>query len=230
MSADKAETDRREFLSGAIKVGCAAAVTPTYGCSSLVANGAELMQNDHNPRLFSFIGGSKGAWRVVSSTAIVGAPLPKISHLDIVQGAVQSSDSTGWILRGVASNERYANREEKTLLLEKQAPLGRPQANLSALIPIRKNAKWWALTQDERRAIFEERSHHVTIGLKYLPAIARRLHHCRDLAEIEPFDFLTLFDYTQESESAFNDMLAELRTTEEWKFIEREVDVRLIKA
>lgn len=80
------------------------------------------------------------------------------------------------------------------------------------------------------RAIFEERSHHVTIGLKYLPAIARRLHHCRDLAEIEPFDFLTLFDYTQESESAFNDMLAELRTTEEWKFIEREVDIRLIKA
>lgn len=114
--------------------------------------------------------------------------------------------------------------------MEKQAPLGHPQANLSALIPIRKNAKWWALTQDERRAIFEERSHHVAIGLKYLPAIARRLHHCRDLAELEPFDFLTLFDYTQESESAFNDMLAELRATEEWKFIEREVDVRLIKA
>jgi hypothetical protein len=229
MSADKAETDRREFLSGAIKVGCAAAVTPTYGCPSLVANGAESMQNNPNPRLFSFIGGSQGAWRIVSSTAIVGEPLPKVSRLEIVQGAVQSSDSTGWILRGVASNERYANREEKTLLLEKQAPLGRSQANLSALIPIRKNAKWWALTQDERRAIFEERSHHVTIGLKYLPAIARRLHHCRDLAEIEPFDFLTLFDYTQESESAFNDMLAELRTTEEWKFVDREVDIRCVK-
>ena len=26
-----------------------------------------------------------------------------------------------------------------------------------------------------------------------LPAIARRLHHCRDLGESEPFDFLTLF-------------------------------------
>ena len=33
----------------------------------------------------------------------------------------------------------------------------------------------------DRRAIFEERSKHMTIGMKYLPAIARRLHHCRDL-------------------------------------------------
>ncbi|MDZ4852461.1 MAG: hypothetical protein SGI77_24495 [Pirellulaceae bacterium] len=44
------------------------------------------------------------------------------------------------------------------------------------------------MTQDERRAIFEERSHHISIGLKYLPAIARRLHHCRDFSEPEPFD------------------------------------------
>ena len=61
------------------------------------------------------------------------------------------------------------------------------------LIPIRKNTKWWALTQDERRQIFEEQSNHTQIGLEYLPAIARRLHHCRDLAEPEPFDFLTWY-------------------------------------
>jgi len=46
------------------------------------------------------------------------------------------------------------------------------------------------LTQDERRAVFEEQSHHTAIGLKYLPATARRLHHCRDLGTEEPFDFL----------------------------------------
>jgi len=51
------------------------------------------------------------------------------------------------------------------------------------------------LAQDERRAIFEERSHHISIVLKYLPAIARGLHHCRDLSEPEPFDFLTLSEY-----------------------------------
>jgi chlorite dismutase len=182
-----------------------------------------------NPRLFSFVGGPTGQWRVVSSNAIVGEPMPEVSYLDIVLGSVQIDNANQWVLKGVTSNERYANRNEKDELLQKQAPIGRPNASLSALIPIRKNASWWALTQDERRALFEERSRHVTIGLKYLPAIARRLHHCRDLEESQPFDFLTLFDYDKEDESAFDDMLAELRATEEWKFIDREVDIRLEK-
>ena len=184
-----------------------------------------------NSRLFSFVGGESGLWRVVSAKTIQGEPLPDVARVDIVEGSLPTASvGSKWVLRGVTSNERYATREEKTLLVKKQAPLGRPIASHAALIPIRKNVKWWALTQDERRAIFEERSHHVTIGLKYLPGIARRLHHCRDLAESEPFDFITLFDYAKSDEVAFDDMLAELRATEEWKFVDREVDLRLEKA
>jgi hypothetical protein len=117
-------------------------------------------------------------------------------RLDIVTGAVAALPDGGkWMLRGVTSNDRYVTREEKELLIKKQAALGRPEATHMALIPIRKSAKWWALTQDERRALFEEKSKHVAVGLKYLPGVARRLHHCRDLGEGEPFDFLTLFDF-----------------------------------
>jgi len=94
----------------------------------------------------------------------------------------------------------------------------------------RKNAKWWALTQNERRALFEDRSHHTAIGLKYLPAIARRLHHCRDLEGSEPFDFLTLFDYAKEDSAAFDDLSAALRATEEWKYVDREIDIRWIRS
>ena len=97
----------------------------------------------------------------------------------------------------------------------------------AAFIPIRKNAAWWALSQDDRRAVFEERSSHVKIGLKYLPAVARRLHHCRDLSEDEPFDFLTWFEYAPASEDEFNILLAELRASEEWKYVDREMDIRL---
>jgi hypothetical protein len=43
----------------------------------------------------------------------------------------------------------------------------------------RPEATWWDLAQDKRRAIFEETSHPTAIGLKYLPSIARRLHHAR---------------------------------------------------
>jgi hypothetical protein len=157
-------------------------------------NGTENMERNTNPRLFRFVGSSKGTWKVTSMTTIVGDPLPNVSHIEVLQGATHNNDSVDWVLLGVTSNERYAKREEKDQLLAKQAALGRPDANLSALIPIRKNAKWWALTQDERRSIFEEQSKHVTIGLRYLPEIARRLHHCRDLDEAQPFDFVTLFD------------------------------------
>jgi chlorite dismutase len=108
-----------------------------------------------------------------------------------------------------------------------QAPLGRPEATRGALIPIRKNAAWWALSQDERRELFEEQSRHTSLGMRYLPAIARRLHHCRDLASDEPFDFLTLFDYAPADEAAFDDLVAELRASPEWRYVDREVDLRL---
>jgi hypothetical protein len=88
----------------------------------------------------------------------------------------QTTNKVAWTLRGVTSNVRYTNQNEVTALAERQQGLGRPAATPAALIPIRKNEAWWALAQDERRAIFEERSHHIAIGLEYLPAVSRRLH------------------------------------------------------
>lgn len=85
--------------------------------------------------------------------------------------------SAAWTLTGVTSNERYVERSERTALTAVQQPLGRPTATCAALIPIRKSKAWWGLTQDERRDVFEERSHHMVVGLEYLPAVARRLHH-----------------------------------------------------
>ncbi len=103
----------------------------------------------------------------------------------------------------------------------------RSEATCAALIPIRKTAKWWDLAQDERRAIFEEQSRHIGIGLEYLPAVARRLHHSRELGE--PFDFLTWFEYAPEHADAFEDMVGELRRTPEWQYVDREIDIRLCR-
>ncbi len=203
---------RRDILKGLIAAGILA---PQKG-------------NGMDSRLFTFAGGDQGAWSVLSVKAVVGETLPLVARLDIANGPA-SVEGAEWTLRGMTSNERYVTRGEKELLVAKQAALGRPTATHAALIPIRKSAKWWALTQDERRAVLEERSHHVEKGLKYLPAIARRLHHCRDLGENEPFDFLTLFDYAKADSAAFEELVAELRSTEEWKFIEREVDIRMVR-
>jgi chlorite dismutase len=160
-------------------------------------------------------------------TVVAGEPLAAVSHVAIRQDN-PSVVGAGWVLRGVTSNQRYATHHEAQALRSKQADLGRPEADCAALVPIRKTAAWWALSQDERREIFEERSGHNALGMRRLPAIARRLHHCRDLATAEPFDFLTYFDFAARDASAFDELLAELRATEEWQYVDREIDIRLV--
>lgn len=195
-----------------------------------VSLGQEASRRMANPRLFTFVAGKTGPWRVTKIATVAGDPLAAAERLDVVHGevAVLPRDAA-WALRGVTSNARYTNSSEKASLVARQAALGRPEAARAALIPIRKTTAWWDLPQDERRRIFEESSHHTQIGLKYLPAIARRLHHCRDLGVEEPFDFLTWFDYAPEHTTAFEDLVAALRASEEWKFVEREIDIRLAR-
>src|ERR1700747_1260510 len=140
------------------------------------------MDNQEKSLLGSFIAGNQGAWRIESIDAVVGESLPSADRLEVIESpSVSSSVRPAWLLSGVTSNVRYTNRAEVGVLNEKQQGLHRPQATRAALIPIRKNAAWWKLAQDERRRILEEDSHHIAVGLEYLPAIAPRLHHSRDL-------------------------------------------------
>jgi chlorite dismutase len=155
-----------------------------------------------------------------------GEALAAVDYLAVLEGRRASApDGSAWALRGVTSHERYVTRAEHATLAARQPPLGRPETTRAALIPLRKTEAWWALSQDERRAVFEEHSHHIAVGLEYLPSVARRLHHCRDLGE--PFDFLTWFEYAPSSAAAFEQLVARLRATEEWAFVEREIDLRL---
>lgn len=178
-----------------------------------------------------FSGGSGGEWRVTSIAPVIGEGLASASHLSISHhAALSESDASAqlsWRLTGVASHVRYVERAEKTALTAAQAGLGRAEASCAALIPIRKSQTWWELTQEERRRIFEDKSRHIAGSLKYLPAIARQLYHCRDLGE--PFDFLTWFEFAPEHAADFEQLVTTLRATEEWTYVEREVDVRLVR-
>ncbi len=180
-----------------------------------------------NPRLYSFCAAESGPWKIRRIQPVIGETLPPAPALDIISG--EATAPHHWSLRGVTSNERYVTRPEKTQLVAKQESLGRANSTYAALIPIKKNAAWWALTQDERRAIFEAQSQHTAHGLAYLPAIARRLHHCRDLSSAEPFDFLTWFEFHPSDEPAFDELLLKLRASPEWHYVEREIDIRLEK-
>jgi len=173
-----------------------------------------------------FSGAPDGFWQVALVKPYRGETLPEVNRLAVSQSAALPSGDH-WHLTGVASHVRYVERSEKIALTSVQAGLGRSEATRAALIPIKKSPAWWDLTQDERRHIFEDKSRHIADSMKYLPAIARQLYHSRDLGQ--PFDFLTWFEYAPEHAAAFEDLVGHLRGTEEWRYVEREVDIRLTR-
>jgi len=174
----------------------------------------------------TFVAKDSGPFEIERISAISGDELAFATHLAVHHEPVGLSHPRGaWVLRGVTGHVRYVERAEKTQLDPASPALGRPEATCAALIPIRKSAEWWALPQDERRAIFEQRSRHIADSMKYLPRIARRLYQARELGE--HFDFLTWFEFAPEHEAAFDELLAMLRSREEWSFVEREVEIRL---
>lgn len=180
------------------------------------------------PSPVMFVAGETGSWTIENIELVVGDGLDFAPRLFVADGNKHPATSGAWSLMGTSSNGRYVRRSEADDLAAVQEGLGRPQAKCAALIPIRKSAAWWDLAQDERRAIMEEQSHHIGIGMEYLPAISRKLYHCRDLGE--PFDFLTWFEYRPEHIRHFEQLLERLRATVEWQFVDREVDIRLTRA
>ena len=95
-----------------------------------------------NARLFTFVGGEIGLWRVVRIETIVGESLVDVPRLDVISGPITALlEGAKWMLRGMTSNERYVTREEKEKLAAKQPGLGRPEASCAALIPVRKTIR-----------------------------------------------------------------------------------------
>jgi chlorite dismutase len=175
----------------------------------------------------TFLAGDSGRWRITRIAPRTGPSLPPAARLEVHPGHDRAaSASCAWALRGSTGHQRYVEQAEKRQLVAVQAGLNRKEATCAALIPIRKSDAWWELAQDERRKIFEEVSRHTAASMKYLPAIARRLYHSRELGE--PFDFVTWFEFAPDHAALFEELVGMLRATEEWTYVEREVDLRLI--
>lgn len=177
--------------------------------------------------VFSGTGGGQGDFRVVELRAVTGEGLPAAAAIARTEANAPPlpAANASWSLRGATGHLRYVERQEKATLAAVTPPLGRVTATCAALIPIRKSDAWWELTQDDRRAILADQSQHISVGLRYLPTVARKLYHCRELGE--PFDFLTWFEFAPEAAPRFDELLAALRESAEWRYVDREVELRL---
>jgi hypothetical protein len=118
-------------------------------------------------------------------------------------------------------------REEKNEIVVKQQGLARPEATCAALIPIRKTQLGGNSRKTSAGAFSKSQS--TSKSGSTTACSSAQAHHCRDLSENEPFDFLNWFEFAPTHEAEFNALLSELRATEEWKYVDREVDIRLVR-
>jgi len=178
------------------------------------------------PDIVSFVAGAAGPWRIDGILALQGETLPPAARLAVIEGDGTEGAEGRWALRAMVGPEVAGEEAEHGVLVARQAPLGRPEARCAALMAVRKSPSWWAMSHDERLVI-EERSRHIATGLEDLPAVAQNLHHAHELRE--PFDLLAWFEYLPGDQTAFDELVGRLRATEEWSFVEREVDVRVTR-
>jgi chlorite dismutase len=77
------------------------------------------------------------------------------------------------------------------------------------VIPIRKDADWWALDQDTRGALMQE---HTQAALPYINSVKRKLYHSSGL---DDFDFITYFETDKLDE--FHSLIRALEPVKEYR-------------
>jgi hypothetical protein len=200
-------------------------------CRSNVLRGSKAVPGSFpNEAQYNYVGASTGPWLVRQMNALRGSALSPVSHLDIVKGPLcRTPTGAAWVLSGLVRNTRYVSREERDLRgVNRMGGQHVDAAPCAALIVVRRSPDWWELGHQARREILESRKVDFTSGLQYLSGVVRRWQHRRDLSE--QFDYVTWFEYEPRDSAAFDDLLAAWRASEEWNYVDRECDVRLVGA
>jgi hypothetical protein len=176
-------------------------------------------------RIYSFVGGETGRWQVTQMTTLMGEPLPLAACLDVREDHVLYLPAGGsWILRGRTSSDRYTTTAEREPQTAVQPPLNRKHATCGALISVKRSESWRTLTQEESRSLQDETSR---ITMRYVPAIASRTYYGYELGE--NFDVLMWFEFAPDDADTFDYVLYQLRETTEWRYVEREIEIRLTR-
>ncbi len=92
-------------------------------------------------------------------------------------------------LHGLTKQAVYAPGFPEQMKKALQPPANDAGAkSYAVVIPIRKDAEWWALDQDTRAALMQE---HTQAALPYINTVKRKLYHSSGL---DDFDFITYFE------------------------------------
>ncbi len=120
----------------------------------------------------------------------------------------QSTDT----LIGVTKSRRYISRDRSQSLddLLNTAEYKDPPPRFAIVIPVKKDARWWNMPEEER---FSEIEIHTQQSLPFLQSVKRELYHSTGLDDI---DFVTWFEVADLR--AFHDLCVRLASIRENEF------------
>lgn len=192
-------------------------------CRSNRLRGARELSRKHPTETFyNYVGGSSGAWQVTQMSTGRGEPLMPVTHVNIINGPLDRMPiRASWVLSGLVQNTLYITREERQSASRGTSSEPLPPT-CAALIPILYSPEWWELGPPARRELQQSQP------MRGLSAMMRRWQYRWDLSE--QFDGVTWFEYEPRDSAAFDDLLANWRASEKWKFVQRECDIRLVRA
>lgn len=193
--------------------------------SNQLRKGRDLAWGRPAETCYNYVGGSSGSWELTDLTTYRGPALTPVTHLDIINGRMDRPPlDAAWVFSSYVQNTRYVTREEPQSAGSRRSFNSPPPRTSAALIALRRSEEWWQLGDAARREIQRTQM----VGLGYLTAMIRRWRHRLDMSE--RFDCVTWFEYEPRDSGAFEDLLADWRASEEWKYVDRECDIRLVQS
>lgn len=127
--------------------------------------------------------------------------------LDLLNSPFGKYLNTVAILNGLTKKANYVPGFPDNLKTELKTPS--ESGSYTIVIPIRKDAEWWALPQDQRAAMMQE---HTEAALPYHKTVKRKLYHATGL---DDFDFITYFETAKLEE--FQGLILALEKVKEFR-------------
>lgn len=178
----------------------------------------------------------------------------RVDVVDAVKGSLSPTPRSGWPMvrveaespielalpvtfYGVTEHLQYTSQAQAAALAHSHVEYRASDGVIRAvLIPIRKTEAWWSLPHDKRQEHFNNeeggRPGHTKIGEKYVDRVFRKLYHSRYLGRATRYDFLTYFEFPQEDEGRFRELLRQLRdpaVNPEWGYVDVEFEIWMTK-
>ena len=108
---------------------------------------------------------------------------------------------------GITKKPNYVPSFPDDLKAAMKTPTGPEPKPYAIVVPIRKDAEWWIMTQDDRNQLMKE---HADATVAYLKTVKRKLYHSSGLDDL---DFITYFETAKLDD--FNNLIIGLERVKE---------------